>query len=270
MRGLSFTLTADNPATLREALSGADEGLRESVIEQLRDTLPQGIGEMLVDTFRETRSREITLSTLTDILYARLQSVDPYVRAVSLYALGQRGATTSDILETFSKDEHGLVRETALRLRDRQTSGAHPELMTVEKMIALRSAPIFSRLAPEGLAELASESREAELTPGANLCREGEPGNEVFILVDGEVEVVARDGAGENVVSTERAGAFIGELAVLDPAPRSAGLRAGKSGARVLRLDGEAFNYALKAEPSIASHVIRTLAQRLRRRESKK
>lgn len=109
---------------------------------------------------------------------------------------------------------------------------------------------------------------EAEFAPGANLCVEGDPGNEVFILLAGEVEVVARHGDVESVVSTEQAGGFIGELAVLDPAPRSARLRAGKSGARVLRLDGEAFSYALKAESSIATHVIRTLAQRLRRESS--
>jgi hypothetical protein len=272
MRGLSFTLTPDD--TLRVALNGPDEVLRESAIEQLRDTIPQGIAEMLIAAFRETRLRETSLPTLTDMLCARLQSVDPYVRAIGLYALGERGATTREILEALMKDEHEIVRETALHLRDRERrkadgAGARAGLIAVEKMIALRSAPIFSLLAPEGLAELALESREAKFAPGANLCVEGEPGNEVFILLEGEVEVIARDGAKERVVGTERSGSFIGELAVLDPAPRSAGLRAGKSGARVLRLDGEAFNYALNAEPSIASHVIRTLAQRLRR-ESKK
>jgi CRP-like cAMP-binding protein len=72
------------------------------------------------------------------------------------------------------------------------------------------------------------------------------------------------------VVNTEQAGGFIGELAVLEPALRSARLRAGPSGARVLRLDGEAFTYALKAESSIATHVIRILAQRLRRAPANK
>jgi CRP-like cAMP-binding protein len=136
--------------------------------------------------------------------------------------------------------------------------------MNVEKMIALRAAPTFATVEPEGLAELARASREDEFPPGAELCAEGEPGAEVFILLAGEVEVLAKDGAGEKVVSREQAGGFLGELAVLDPAPRSARLRAGKMGARVLRLDGEAFREAVEAEPSIASQVIRTLAHRLR------
>jgi CRP-like cAMP-binding protein len=79
------------------------------------------------------------------------------------------------------------------------------------------------------------------------------------------LEVLAKDGEGEKILSREQAGGFIGELAVLDPAPRSAKLRAGKMGTRVLCLDGDAFRAALDAEPSIASEVIRTLAQRLRR-----
>ena len=111
---------------------------------------------------------------------------------------------------------------------------------------------------------MARASREDRFSPGANLCLEGESGNEVFILLFGGVQVLARDGDGEEIVGAEQAGGFIGELAVLDPAPRSAGLRAGQLGARVLRLDGNAFRNALNAEGSIATHVIRTLAQRLR------
>jgi hypothetical protein len=274
MRGLSFTLTAEKPTSLRVALYGADEALRESVVEQLRDSLPPAIAEMLISAFRETRLAEASMSTLTDMLHARLQSVDPYVRAVSLFALGERGAVTDQILETTSKDEHEIIRETALHLRDLKGKepnlpGAHAGLITIEKMMALRAAPIFSRLSPEGLAELARESVEDDFSPGEDLCLEGESGKEVFILLSGEVEVIATDDKGEEVLSTERTGGFIGELAVLDPAPRSARLRSGQSGARVLRLDGDAFSYALNAESSIASHVIRTLAQRVRR-EAKK
>lgn len=267
MRGLSFTLPDDSTATLRLALDGSDEALRESLIEQLHSTLSPAIAEKLIKAYRETILLESSMPTLTDMLAARLQSVDPYVRAVSLFALGERGAASERILEAMSKDEYEIVRETAQQLKERAGSspGKVRELITVEKMIALRAAPIFSNLAPEGLAELARDSREEMFAPGADLCAEGDPGEEVFILLQGEVEVLAKDTEGEKIVGREQAGGFIGELAVLDPAPRSAKLRAGKIGTRVLRLDGDAFRAALDVEPSIASHVIRTLAQRLRR-----
>jgi hypothetical protein len=270
MRGLSFTLADDSAEMLRDGLCSSDEAQRESVIERLRASLPQAISERLTTAYRETVLIETSMPTLTDMLYARLQSVDPYVRAVTLFALGERGANITKVLESMTRDEHEIVRETAARLKERagadaKTVGAHPALITVEKMIALRSAPIFARLAPEGLAELARASREDEFAPGTDLCIEGEPGNDVFILLAGDVEVLVKDGEGEKIVNREPAGSFIGELAVLDPAPRSASLRAGKTGTRVLRLDGAAFSSALNAEPAIASHVIRALAQRLRR-----
>lgn len=268
MRGLSFSLPNEKTTTLRLAFYSSDQEFRESIIEQLRSTLSPAIAERLITAYRETVLVESSMPTLTDMLAARLQSVDPYVRAVALFALGERGAANSRVLEVMIRDEHEVVRETAHHLKQRpgQAPGVHVALMIVEKMIALRAAPIFSTLAPEGLAELARASREAEFPPGAEICAEGEPGEEVFILLTGEIEVVVKAGAGEKIVSKEQKGGFIGELAVLDPAPRSAKLRAGKTGARVLRLDGDAFREAVDAEPSIASQVIRTLAQRLRRK----
>lgn len=270
LRGLSFTVAGVHTGNLREALLDSNEPLRESAIAQLGDSLPPNIAEMLIKAFRETVLKESSMSTLTDMLYARLQSADPYVRALALFALGERSAASEQCLEAMSKDEHELVRETVRHLKERagkgsEMFGAHVGLTTVEKMIALRAAPIFSQLPPEGLAELARASRENEFAPGAELCAEGERGEEVFILLSGEVEVLVKDNEGEKVVSTEKAGGFIGELAVLDPAPRSAKLRAGKMGTRVLLLGGDAFREALNAEPSIAAQVIRTLARRLRR-----
>jgi hypothetical protein len=265
MRGLSFSLPGDSTAELRLALHSSDQGLRDSVIQQLRSTLSPAIAERLINAYRETVTIESSMPTLTDMLAARLQSLDPYVRAVALFAISERGGATKALLETMSADENALVGETADRLKLRADRTDQAGLMTVEKMIALRAAPTFSTVEPEGLAELAGNCSEDDFPPQAELCAEGEPGAEVFILLAGEVEVLVKDGAGEKVVSKERRGGFIGDLAVLDPAPRSARLRAGKTGAHVLRLDGEAFREAIEADPSIASQVIRTLAKRLRR-----
>jgi hypothetical protein len=267
VRGLSFTLEDDTSRGLRAGLTSPDETLRQSVIEQLSLSVAPVISERLLAAYRETSVQEASMPTLTEMLAARTQSVDPYVRAVALYALGERGAAGVRILERLSTDEHELVRETALHLasrKGREEEGGHRGLITVEKMIALRSAPIFSSLAPEGLAELARASLEDDYAPNETLCLEGEPGNEVFILLAGEVKVLRRNGGQERVIATEKAGSFIGEMAVLDPAPRSATVAASGGGARVLRLDGTAFRESLKVDPAIASGVIRTLAQRLR------
>ncbi|HYO91001.1 MAG TPA: cyclic nucleotide-binding domain-containing protein, partial [Pyrinomonadaceae bacterium] len=271
MRGLSFTLQEEEGQTVRAALLSSDDMARKSVIESLSASVTPVIAERLATAYRETAAHEASMPTLTDMLIARTRSVDPYVRAVSLYALGERGAANPDLLERLGADEHEVVRETAQHLAARAQSGegeghSHAGLITIEKMIALRSAPIFSTIAPEGLAELARACREDEYAPSEALCLEGEPGNEVFILLAGDVRVLKNEGAGERLVATEKAGGFIGEMAVLDPAPRSATLRAGADGVRVLRLDGTAFRTSLNNDSTIASSVIRTLAQRLRQK----
>jgi hypothetical protein len=267
VRGLSFTLEDETSEAVRQGLSSGEGSERESVMEKLSAVVTPATAERLSAAFRETALVESSWPTLTEMLHARLSNTDPYIRAVALYALGERGAADLEVLNRLSTDEHVLVRETALHLMERGGGdlGTHRQLITVEKMIALRSAPIFSKIAPEGLAELASASREDEYAPAETLCVEGEPGNEVFILLAGEVRIIKKDGAGEKFIGTEKAGGFIGEMAVLDPAPRSATLVAGETGARALRLNGDAFRSALNRDPTIASSVLRTLAQRLRR-----
>ena len=267
VRGLSFSLEDGTSEAVRQGLSSREESERESVMEKLSAIVAPATAERLSAAFRETALVESSWPTLTEMLQARISNVDPYIRAVALYALGERGAAGEDLLNRASADEHELVRETALHLKERGGGdpGTHRHLITIEKMIALRSAPIFSKIAPEGLAELASASVEDEYAPEETLCVEGEPGNEVFILLAGEVRIIKKDGAGEKFIGTEKAGGFIGEMAVLDPAPRSATLVAGDEGARALRLNGDAFRSALNRDPTIASSVLRTLAQRLRR-----
>jgi Cyclic nucleotide-binding domain/4Fe-4S binding domain len=269
VRGLSFTMEDETGQAVRQGLASAEGSERESVMERLNALLTPAIAERLVAAYRETAQVESSWPTLTDMLYARLSNTDPYIRALTLYALGERSAVSEEVLNRLSADEHPLVRETATHLKERggrDATSAHPHLITIEKMIALRSAPIFSRIAPEGLAELATSSTEDEFGPGETLCVEGEPGNEVFILLAGEVKITRRDGDDVRFIGTEKAGSFIGEMAVLDPAPRSATLVAGDEGTRALRLNGDAFRAALNRDPTIASSVMRTLAQRLRRR----
>ncbi len=269
MRGLSFTLEDQDEQFLREGLSSNDDAERESVIERLRLLVTPSIAEQLVAAYRETVSMKATLPTLTDMLIARTNSADAYVRAVSIYALNERGAADNEMLSRLIEDEHELVRETAITITVRSTdheANVSSPLMTVEKMIALRAVPFFAHLEPEELAELARASRDNSYAPAEALCIEGEPGNEVFVIMAGSVNVIRKDddNGEDEIVNTEGPGGLIGEMAVLDPAPRAATVLAGEGGAQVLRLDGEAFRDALQDDPAIASGVIRTLAQRLR------
>ena len=269
MHGLGVSPGEDTGLRLREGLSSDHQPTREAAVEGLRAHLPQTTASQLLSVYRATADEESTLTTGIDILKARALSTDPYVRAVALYLLGELDGIDDALLTQVLQDEHDVVHEISLAVQQRRAAKAattmpKSRLTTIEKMFALGAAPIFSHITLEGIAELAQASVDVEYTPGQILCEQDERGEEVFILLDGEVLIVRGRGADEHVINMVGPGSLIGEMAVLDPAPRSATVRAGARGVHVLRLNGDAFRGVLNANPTIASGLIRTLAQRLR------
>jgi CRP-like cAMP-binding protein len=267
MRGFGCAPDDEKNRPLRDKLLSDDETLREAAVEALGGSVAEAIAGRLREARREAAQQAATQATLADSVRSHLASADSYVRVAALYLLDERAGVDEETLTAMIRDEHEVVRETALCLllrAHRLESRAETGLVTVERMIALRSVPLFSSLAPEDLSSLARASREKEFAPGKALCVEGEPGDEVFILLSGDVKVLRRDGAEERVVGREKAGGFIGEMAVLDPAPRAASVLAGTEGTRVLCLAGSTFREVLNTNSSMVRGVIRTLAARIR------
>ena len=267
MRGFGCDPADDTFRNLRDRLLSEDEAVREAAVEALGGHVGTAVAVRLREVRREAARQAKTRKTLAEAAGADLASADPYTRVAALYLLGELAATDEETLTTLGRDEHEVLRETALclilrgaGLESREETG----LVTVEKMIALRSVPLFSSLAPEDLASLARASRETMFAPGQALCKEGEPGDEVFVLLSGDVQVLRQDGAEQKQVGGEKAGGFIGEMAVLDPAPRAATVVAGPEGTRVLRLGGSVFREVLRGNPSVVQGVIRALVARLR------
>jgi CRP-like cAMP-binding protein len=264
---LGLTAEEELGSQLREGLSAAERPRREGAVEGLGTHLPHTTATQLLSAYRATASEEATLTTQVDILKARALSTDPYVRAVSLYLLAELDGIDDVMLAQVQHDEHEVVRDIRLAVQQKKTAvGAPPmrRLTTIEKMFALGAVPMFSHITLEGLAELAQASVDVEYAADEILCEQDERGEEVFILLDGEVLILRGRGAEAHVINVVGPGSLIGEMAVLDPAPRSATARAGARGVHVLRLNGDAFHDVLNANPTIAADIIRTLAQRLR------
>lgn len=267
----SLVVSKDIRDELKDGLCSNDPRRRESIIEKLRGHVSPVLAERLLLSQQTISTHEASLKTLAEKLAERMRSSDAYTRAVALYCSGTLGSTQTNGFNHLDNDEHHVVRETAIYVKSKFMSGLNIDLKSislsaVEKMIALRSTPLFARLEPESLDRLARACSEKSYSPGEALCRDGENGDEVFILVEGDVEVVKGEGASRKVLATEKAGGFIGELAVLDPGPRSATVLAGPRGARALCLNGAAFRNALHHDADIAAEVMRTLAQRLKQK----
>ena len=196
---------------------------------------------------------------------------------------------------TFSPAREARVRSTAVRAVSGTTSGEYPAadpgalaqtvkgvgnagvfatldanarvetLTEIEKLVLLRQVPMFAELAPDHLEELAAVVVERHFQPGADLCREGDAGDAVFLLVKGKVKVFTggADGRPERVLSELGPGACIGEMAVFDAAPRSATVRAVER-TRALTLPGGDFKGLLSERAEMSQVIIAELVRRMR------
>lgn len=97
--------------------------------------------------------------------------------------------------------------------------------------------------------------------PGQVIVREGEPGAEMFVILDGDVRVAT---AQAGTVTVLGRGAFFGEMAILEGGLRAATVAAGGAGAAVVPIDQARFVYMTSHQPAFALAVMAALSRRLR------
>jgi CRP/FNR family cyclic AMP-dependent transcriptional regulator len=126
------------------------------------------------------------------------------------------------------------------------------------KTEALRRAPLFEGLSRKELVELARVTEDLEVASGKVLCKQGELGQEFFVIVDGKVDVT-RNG---KRVATRGSGEFVGEIALLEETPRMATVTA-KTPLRLFVLTRKDFRRLVNQNPSVERKVMRALARRI-------
>lgn len=97
---------------------------------------------------------------------------------------------------------------------------------------------------------------------GAVLFEEGQPGDFMYVVQSGEVEIRRQVGETERVLAVLTPGDFLGEMAILNSRPRSASAVV-RTNARLLVIEGKTFEAMLRARPEIALRIIKALALRL-------
>jgi CRP/FNR family cyclic AMP-dependent transcriptional regulator len=126
------------------------------------------------------------------------------------------------------------------------------------KVKALGRAPLFEGLSRKELTQLARVSEDLEVEPGTVLCREGETGQEFFVIVDGKVKITRKG----RRVAMRGGGDFVGEIALLEDIPRTATVTA-ETPLRLFVLTRKDFRHLLDTNPRVEGKVLRTLARRL-------
>jgi CRP-like cAMP-binding protein len=130
---------------------------------------------------------------------------------------------------------------------------------------ALGRCRLFAGLGPEALEAIARSLRIRRFRRGEVLFHEGDPGDALFIVASGAVKVVVPSEEGEEaILATLKRGDFLGELALLDGAPRSASAIALEA-TDALTLPRDQFRALADAEPAIRSALLEAMARELRR-----
>jgi CRP-like cAMP-binding protein len=136
--------------------------------------------------------------------------------------------------------------------------------MTEDITSQLKNSFLFRGLPDEILKTVAQKASLRQLAEGEVLMRKGEAGDSLFMINEGWFKIVAQDAqGGELVINQTGPGETIGEMALLDEAPRSATVVA-ISDAKVLELKKDAFQKILNQRPDVALTLIRGFSSRLR------
>lgn len=114
------------------------------------------------------------------------------------------------------------------------------------------------------MAELFRHETDFEsLVAGQTLFNEGENGHLMYILMAGTAMILVRG----RLVETAEAGAIVGEMAMIDDATRTATVIA-KTDCKFLPIERKRFNFLIQQTPNFALHIMRVIAERLRKTDA--
>ncbi len=223
----------------------------------------------------------------------------PWTRAVVLFTMGRlRRPEAKPLVWEAVLDRAPIVREAALwcaariglsdealhaltvPLRDEQNpalrklidtllNGHTPEsqamYLTIEKVLMLKSVEIFSGIGEQQLIELATLIEERRFAPGQSIFHKDEEGDSMYVIVRGRVRIHI----GDVELRVMEQGEVFGEMAVLDPEPRSASVTA-LDETQTFRITGSSISRLMEQHPPVARAIIRVLCRRQRANEARR
>jgi CRP-like cAMP-binding protein len=136
-----------------------------------------------------------------------------------------------------------------------------PRLVAAAAAEALAATPLFAGLSQEALGALVEQLQLVTLGEGEVLFYEGDPGDALYVIVEGEVSVSA-EGPPRVEMTRMGAGSFIGEVALMTDQPRSATVTATQD-AELLRIDRKTLSKVLSEHGEVLSAVLRFVRDRL-------
>lgn len=131
-----------------------------------------------------------------------------------------------------------------------------------EEVELLRNIPMFSNIEPSKLKLLAFTSERLTFETGDTLFNEGDTGDNAYIIIDGEADVMIETANGSMKVAHFGRNDLVGEIAILCDVPRTATVMASKR-LETMVISKDLFYRLVMEFPQIAVAIMRELARRL-------
>jgi HEAT repeat protein len=253
------SLKAGNAATRAAALEALETLGDRKITQEVLPILDSG------GIFQAPYDQVMSCSEAIEIL---ISDEDYWLRALAARSISELGLKELvPLLQRSTSDPVPFVKQAAHDALARMDGDTEMKTLktisTLERVLLLREVPMFSVLSPEDLEQIAEIAQEQLYSTHTLICREGEHGSTLFIIVSGKVEVIKESGNMENIIAVRESGDFVGEMAVLESAPRFATLRA-QDEVRVLIIEGDAFKAILRDRPEVAISVLQHMSTRVR------
>ena len=240
-------------STALESLEGDDPAQRANALEVIETIGDHDLVRPLLALWEPGR----TTDAYSDWRDRLVRDPDDWIRTCAAWATRSATRAGDDRTSTNpTTHEGGSVTETLATLP------------LMERVLFLRRVPLFSDLPPQDLVPIATMASEHSYADADTIAEQGEPGDEMHIIVAGYVMVIVREPSGhQQVLAVRAAGDVIGEMAVITSGPRMASLAA-KGAVRLLSIGRRPFEAMLRERPETSLALMRVLCQRLADREA--
>lgn len=130
----------------------------------------------------------------------------------------------------------------------------------------LSKVPLFAKLSEDNLSRLCETIEEVKLSQGDLLFAQGSAGDKAYVVKDGEVEILRRSQGRDVLLAVRKSGEVIGEMSLLQEAPRSASVKA-RTESTLLAISHESLDGMIDNSPSAARSLLHTIVARLQSTE---
>jgi len=249
---------------VRKGMHGTNAENRAAALEALDTIGDKQLAKSIVVLLEEEPTR-LNLSIVIETL---LQSADIWLRRLTVCAIPELDLREFiPTLHELKSDPDVLLQAAVLKtlslFGEVKPMDTLKTVSIFERILLLREIPIFADLSPEDLKRVAEIAREQWYPQNTAIFQQGDEGNMMFVIVEGSLQVI-RNKDGKDQIWAERGpGDFVGEMAIIESAPRSATLRT-QSEVRVLAIDDETFKGILRERPNVSFAVLRSISRRLR------